>query len=143
MRVHVQSSRVYQSPLRVMPHSMRSVCSVAWRLREIFVFTPNGIFFFLRCRSQNNTLGSDPPAALRPPWRPSVPVPTRRLLYAFLTYLSRLRNIKERPQQFSPTACSVLLAHDADMACRDNRDSFAYDSVGERWSVYHAGGPTT
>ena len=39
------------------------------------------------------------------------------------------------------TACSVLLAHDADMACRDNRDSFAYDSEGERWSVYHAGGP--
>ena len=32
---------------------------------------------------------------------------------------------------------------DADMASRDNRDSFAYDSVGERWSVYHAGGPTT
>ena len=44
MRVHVQSSRVYQIPLRVMPHSMWSVCSAAWRLWEIFVFTPNGIF---------------------------------------------------------------------------------------------------
>ena len=108
MRVHVQSSRVYQSPLRVMPYSMWSVCSVAWRLREIFVFAPDGIFviyiyiyiFFLHLSFSehsliNNTLGRGAPAALRPPWRPSVPVPTRRLFYPFVINKLRLFQVFE------------------------------------------------
>ena len=67
-----------------------------------------------------------------------------------LTYLSRLPlavSVIMGTKNKAPPAIvfpdRVLLAHDADMACRDNGDSFAYDSEGERWSVYHAGGPTT
>ena len=57
--------------------------------RYLYIYIYIYIYFF-NYRSQNNTLGRGTPAALRPPWRPSVPVPTCRLFYAFLTYLSRL-----------------------------------------------------
>jgi len=78
--------------------------------QRYFFYNKKVFFFFYNYRSQNNTLGRGAPAALRPPWRPSVPVPTRRLFYAFLTYLSRLRNIKSAPSNwFSPTVSARVL----------------------------------
>jgi hypothetical protein len=52
-RVHLQLSRARQSPLQVVPHSLWSVCAVAWRLQGDAVPTPIGVFvrtiFFESC----------------------------------------------------------------------------------------------